>query len=82
MVVHGGLTHVYNQNYNNGVFAEIERQPLLFISAAPDKSRVHSIGMNNTIFAMPGNLAWWGAPQDTVDACYKRESAVAVGVCY
>jgi hypothetical protein len=45
---------------------EVDKQPLLMISAAPDKSRVGSIGLSCTPFVLPNNTAFWGCPQEAV----------------
>lgn len=37
---------------------------ILMLSAAPDKSRVGSIGLFSTPFLLPENKAFWGPPQD------------------
>ena len=55
---------VHKQHYNNGICAVLHREQPLFMSCAPDKSRVHSMGLGSTAFAIPGNTGWWGAPQD------------------
>jgi hypothetical protein len=35
-----------------------------FISHAPDKARVKQRGIMNGLYALPGNIAVWGTPQD------------------
>ena len=37
---------------------------LEMLSCAPDKSRVHSMGLTNLPFALPTNGAFWGPSQE------------------
>lgn len=39
------------------------RNGIQYLSLATDKSRVHGLGLANTLFVGADNVSWWGAPQ-------------------
>ena len=56
----------FNAMYTQGIKDEIKVQgPITMMSCAPDKLRVNAIGLFNTPFVFPSNVAYWGHPQDT-----------------
>ena len=55
---------VFNEQQLEGIIRAVNREPLLMVSAAPDKSRVGSIGLSSAPFVLPSGIAWWGPPQD------------------
>jgi hypothetical protein len=44
--------------------SDVGSGPLLHLSAACDKSRVHTMNLSNCAFALPDNHCWWGVPQE------------------
>ena len=54
---------LYNQMYHTNVVATLNRAPLTMLSCCPDKSGVHAMGLFSSVYALPSNEAWWGAPQ-------------------
>ena len=60
----GFADDVYICKYMEGINNEMQRRPLLMISAAPDKSRVQSIGMFCCPYVLPNGKAFWGPPQE------------------
>jgi hypothetical protein len=55
----------YNAMYTEGICNSVSSHtPLRMLSCAPDKSRVHGMGLMNTPFALEDNEAFWGHPQD------------------
>ena len=53
----------YNALYWQECCTTVGREPLQ-LSCAPDKSRVHRMGLLNCPFVTPGNALAWGPPQD------------------
>lgn len=49
--------------YCMGVQAATMGSKPMRLSCAPDKSRVHSMGMMNTAFVLPNGTGFWGVPQ-------------------
>ena len=49
---------VFNEQQLEGMIRGVNRQPLLMVSAAPDKSRVGSIGLSSAPFVLPSEIAW------------------------
>lgn len=50
--------------YQQAVMETARLDGCSFMSATVDKSRVQSHGLLNGVYALPSNIAWWGAPQD------------------
>ena len=56
----------YSAMYTEGICNAVNsHKPLRMLSCAPDKSRVHGMGLMSTPFALEDNSAFWGHPQDS-----------------
>ena len=50
--------------YWQGAADAASRMPLLHLSCAVDKSKVHSYACFVGAYCLPDGIAWWGVPQD------------------
>ena len=65
----GGDSALHKQNEDNAKYwqacaAHVHAAGMSFMSLATDKSRVRSLGLQNSCFATPDGVAWWGVTQD------------------
>jgi hypothetical protein len=55
---------ITNALYMQGVEDAVALTGAKFLSGSFDKPRVHSYGMMNGAYALPGNVAFWAVPQE------------------